>query len=198
MKQIERLKKEAIEYRTKGLDSEDIAREMNLSRETVDWLLSRTIKEEPPVDVKIGWRSIGVYPNRIAMISSIMADIVFEEMEKGDWTPDIAVGIAHNGIAFATFLANELGIEFAIYRPGKQGSTGSLGANYAGVDGKKIVIVDDVLGTGTTMRGTINTLRGYGGKPVLGILLVNKTEVNEIDGMPIRALIRARAIAVKR
>jgi len=194
----EKLKKRVMEYRSKGFDSDEIAREMNLSRQTVAWLLSRSLEEVPPADVKIGWRSIGVFPHRMRMISSIMVDIILEEMEKGDFVPATVLGIAHNGVFYAVFAAEELGIEFTTYRPGREGTTGGLGANYAGLDGKNVVIIDDVLDTGRTVRGAIETVRSYNADPKVVVVLLNKTEMNEIDGVPLRALIRARVIAGER
>jgi len=194
----EKMKKIAMEYREKGFDPEEIAREMNLSRETVAWLLSRSLDGTPPADVKIGWRSIGVFPHRMRMIADIMVDIAYEEMEKGEWIADTVTGIAHNGIIYGAFTAEDLGVEFTTYRPGKDGGTGGLGANYAGIDGKNIVIVDDVLGSGKTVRGAIETMRSYNADPRLVVVLVNKTQMDEIDGVPLRALIRSNAIVGER
>ncbi|MCI0497610.1 MAG: orotate phosphoribosyltransferase-like protein [Thermoplasmata archaeon] len=193
----EKLKKKAMEFRSMGFDPDEIAREMNLSRETVAWLLSRSMKDSPPADAKIGWRSIGVFPHRMRLISEIMVDIVFEEMEKGDFAPDTVIGVAHNGIVYGAFTAEELGIEFTTYRPAKEG-TGGFGANYASVDGKEVVIVDDVLDTGRTVRGVIDAARANNADPKLVVVLLNKTEMNEIDGVPLRSLIRARVIAGER
>jgi len=194
----EKMKKIAMEYREKGFDPEEIAREMNLSRETVAWLLSRSLDGTPPADVKIGWRSIGVFPHRMRMISEILVDIVGEEIEKGEWVPDTVIGIAHNGIIYGAFTAEDLGIEFTTYRPGKDGGTGGLGANYAGIEGKNIVIVDDVLDTGRTVRGAIETARSYNATVKLIAVVVNKTQMDEIDGVPLRALMRANPIIGER
>jgi len=194
----EKMKKIAMEYREKGFDPEEIAREMNLSRETVAWLLSRSLDGTPPADVKIGWRSIGVFPHRMRMIATIIVDIVYEEIEKGEWIPDTVMGIAHNGIIYGAFTAEDLGVEFTTYRPGKDGGTGGLGANYAGIDGKDVVIVDDVLGTGHTVRGAIETARSYGAIPKLVVVVVNKTQMDEIEGIPLRALMRANPIIGER
>jgi len=46
----------------------------------------------PPSDVKIGWRSLGVYGARIAMMSEILSDIIVEEMEKRDLDVDVVLG----------------------------------------------------------------------------------------------------------
>src|SRR5213596_2941648 len=71
MKDVNAIAKRALEYKEKGLSEKEIADELHLSPETVTWLLTRGVKGgEPPKDVKIGWRSIGVYGNRIGFMAS--------------------------------------------------------------------------------------------------------------------------------
>jgi len=146
--------------------------------------------EERPTDVRIGWRSIGVRPERIAAIGSIMADIADEELGATDI--DTIVGVSINGISFAHEVARCLGSEYTIYRnvAGDDGH-GVLSNKYGQVSGKKIVIIDDVMSSGTTLSKTINSIRAAGGEVGLVIVLVNKTTRNEIDGVPLRGMIRA-------
>ena len=195
MKSIEELAKRARELKERGLDTKEIATELHLSTTTVEWLLTKAIEEGPaPKDVKIGWRSIGVYPFRIGKIAEIMADIILEEMEKRNFDVDSVVGILINGIPFATLIAEELNVEMIIYRPHPQRKDGAFSSNYAHVEGKKVVIVDDVLSTGETMKKAIEDIKRAGGEPVLALVLVNKTQWDEIEGVPLRALIRARLL----
>ena len=72
---------------------------------------------------------------------------------------------------------------------------GAFSSIYASVEGKKVVLVDDVVSTGDTLRAALADVGEAGGTPVLAVVLVNKTSHDELDGMPLRALIRARAIA---
>ena len=195
MKSVEELAKRARELKERGLDTKEIATELHLSTTTVEWLLTRAIEEGPaPKDVKIGWRSIGVYPYRISKIAEIMTDIVLEEMEKRQFDVDSVVGILINGIPFATFVAEELNVEMIIYRPHPKRKEGAFSSNYAHIEGKKVVIVDDVLSTGETIKKAIEDIRNAGGEPVLAVVLVNKTQWDEIEGVPLRALIRARLL----
>ena len=60
--------------------------------------------------------------------------------------------------------------------------------------GEKVVIVDDVLSSGVTMTRTIKAIRESGGEVGLVVVLVNKTTRNEIDGVPLRGIIRAVAV----
>ena len=45
------------------------------------------------------------------------------------------------------------------------------------------------------MRGAIKHLRELGATPILALVIVNKSERSDIDGVPLRSLIRAQAIS---
>jgi len=190
MKEIEALIKKALKYKESGLTDDEVADELNVSKDTVVWLLSKRKDKKPPIgDVKIGWRSVGVYPSRIGFISDALSDIILEECE----SVDTAVGIALNGIPFATCVADKLGLEMAIFRPHHQKS-GAFSSNFASVKEKNVVLVDDVVGTGVTFKSAIKATKAEKGKPVLCLSILNKRAQNSINGVPLRALIRARVI----
>lgn len=198
MKSLEALIEKALELKEKGLSEKEIGDELHLSLNTVTWLLVKGLKGgAPPPDVKIGWRSIGVYANRIGFVSATMSDIILEEMEKTGEDFDSVCGIAINGIPYATFVSEELGKELVIYRPSeaRQRGGGLFSSNYAGVEEKKIVIVDDILSSGDTIKGAIADITESGGSALLAVVMVNKTEHDDIDGVRLRAMVRARAIA---
>lgn len=196
MKSIDALVRKAMEYKEKGLSEKEIGDELHLSPETVTWLLTRGVKgEAPPRDIKIGWRSVGVYGNRIGFIAAAMTDVILEEMEKRDLEVDSILGIAINGIPYATLISEDLGRELVVYRPAaERHKGGAFSSNYAGVDGKNVIIIDDVISTGETIRGAIKEIQEAGGQAVLAMVLVNKTDRDDVDGVPLRALIRARGI----
>ena len=186
---IEELRSLASGLRKKGLNSQQIADELSLSQDTISWLLAGEDTVDKPQDVRIGWRTIGVRPQRIAAIGSIMADVVYEEC--GD-SIDTVVGISINGILFANAVGTDLECEVAIHRnvDGEPGQ-GSLSNKYGQVAGKKIAIVDDVFSSGQTMSKTIQSMKDAGADVALCMVLVNKTTRNEIDGVPLRGVIRA-------
>lgn len=198
MKSIDALVKKALEFKEKGFSEKEIADELHLSSETVTWLLTRGVKGgEPPKDVKIGWRSVGVYGNRIGFMAAAMTDIIVEESEKRADEPDAILGVAINGIPYAALISEELGKELIIYRPSaeRHKKAGAFSSNYASPQGKKIVIVDDVLSTGETLKAAIRDAQEAGGTVALAVVLVNKTGNDLVNGVPLRALIRARSIA---
>jgi orotate phosphoribosyltransferase len=189
---IEELKTVALNLRKEGLNPQQIADEMSLSQDTIAWLLTDASEVERPNDVRIGWRTIGVRPERISAIGDIMADIVIEELGSN---VDTIVGISINGIAFAYEVARNLSVEMTVYRTTDSGDgQGSLSNKYGQVSGKSVVIIDDVLSSGVTMSRTIESIREKGGEVLLAVVLVNKTTRNEIDDVPLRGLIRAVSV----
>ncbi len=196
MKSIDELIQKALQLKEQGMSEAEIGNELHLSTETINWLLTHgKTGENPPADVKIGWRSIGVYGERIGYLSQIMTSIILEELERQNTSADTVLGIAINGIPFATLISEELGLELAIYRPHpERKGAGAFSSNYAGVEGKKVIVVDDVMSSGTTLRSTINDLERLGAVPVLALVLTNKSGNNDVDGVPLRALLRTRAL----
>ena len=190
---IEELKVLAANLRKEGLNTQQIADELSLSQDTSTWLLTGTGEQDRPTDVRIGWRTLGVRPHRIASVGAIMADVADEEI--GFDNVDTVVGISINGIAFAYEVARSLESDMTVFRTTDGGEgNGSLSNKYGQVAGKSVIIIDDVLSSGVTMSKTIESIREAGGEVVLAVVLVNKTTRNEIDDVPLRGLIRAVAV----
>ena len=193
MKEIDALINKALKYKESGLTDYEIGEELNVSKETAIWLLNKAKETKPEGDVKIGWRSLGVYPSRIGFISDALCDVISEECMNRDLDLDTIIGIAINGIPFATCVADRLGLELSIFRPHHQKS-GAFSSNYASIKEKNVVLVDDVVGTGETFRSAIKAIKAEKGTPVLCVCLLNKRATNDIEGIPLRSLIRARAL----
>lgn len=195
MKSIDELAETAKQLKQKGMNDKDIATEMHLSLNTIIWLLSGESKiEKAPGDVKIGWRSVGVYSNRIYNVAEVMADIIEEETQRLEKNIDTVVGVTINGIPYATFIADILGTELGIFRSITTKGEGTFSSNYANISGKNVVIVDDVISTGETISKAISAVKKEKGNAILVVVLTNKTTKDEIDGVPLRALIRARLL----
>jgi orotate phosphoribosyltransferase len=192
MKSLEELYSRAMELKNKGMSDKEISTELHLSVNTITWLLSKDLKGSRVSDTKIGWRSIGVFGNRIEKIAEIMADIVVEEVPDDEFTS--IMGITINGIPYATMMSDLLERELIVYRPHPSGKEGLFSSNFAGVNGKKVVIVDDVISTGETMKRTIDDVRNKGGEVSLCVVLVSKLSTDEINGVPVRSLIRATMV----
>ena len=172
---------------------------MHLSQATVEWLLAKqasdNFTDNIPADVKVGWRTIGVSGTRIQAIAEIMADVILEEQENRLFELDMVAGLTNNGVPLATIISDILGLDFGMIRPSRgEGNETDYASNYAGLKDKHIVIVDDVVSSGKTATEAIDFVKKEGGNPVLAIVLINKKASDEIDGIPLRALIRARPV----
>ena len=187
---IDELREKVAEMIEQGLNTQQIADELSISQRTVMWLNSGAAEVDHPDDIQIGWRTIGARPNRINAIGAIMADIVVEELENLGGEVNTIVGISLNGILFANSIADQLEVDVAIFRSVSEEGDGHLSNKYGNVAGRKVVVVDDVLSSGETMRKTIKTLQDEGAEVVLSMVMVNKTEENAIASVPLRGLIR--------
>ena len=195
---IENMAIKANELREEGHTTREIGQEMHLSKATIEWLLAKqassNFSEQLPPDVKVGWRSIGVSGSRINSIAEIMADIILEEQEKREFDFDMIAGITNNGIPLATVISDLLGADFGMIRPSREGTQTNYASNYASLKNKNVVIVDDVISTGSTTKEAINFVREKEGNPVMVIVLINKKPDDKIKKVPLRALIRARPV----
>ena len=196
---IEKMSVKAKELKSKGHSTREICQEMHLSQATVEWLLAKqasdNFTENIPADVKVGWRTIGVSGTRIQAIAEIMADVILEEQENRQFELDMVAGLTNNGVPLATVISDILGLDFGMIRPSRgEGNETNYASNYAGLNNKNIVVVDDVVSTGSTATEAIDFVRKEGGTPVLAIVLINKKADDEINDVPLRALIRARPV----
>jgi len=193
MNEIDALINKALKYKENGLTDHEIAQELNVSKETALWLLSKGKEKKPEGEILIGWRSIGVYPCRLNFISDALCDIILEEVEKKGLQIHTVLGIAINGIPYATYIADKLDLELAIFRPHHE-KAGAFCSNYAEVKDKNVVLVDDVVGTGFTFKTSIKAVKSEGGNPVLCLSLINKKSWDQIEKVPLRSLIRTIVI----
>ena len=196
---IENMSVKAKELKNKGHSTREICQEMHLSQATVEWLLAKqasdNFTDNIPADVKVGWRTIGVSGTRIQAIAEIMADVILEEQENRQFELDMVAGLTNNGVPLATVISDILGLDFGMIRPSRgEGNETNYASNYAGLNNKNIVVVDDVVSTGSTATEAIDFVRKEGGTPVLAIVLINKKADDEINDVPLRALIRARPV----
>ncbi len=197
MKNIDDLMESARELQDRGLKTGEIADELNVSRETVNWLLSQDSgeEEEVPSDIHVDWSAIGGSSERLSLVSQALVDLIREDV--GDEV-EVVVGIAKAGTPVASLVAEELGCELADYTPRKQKWTGeeydslrgSFSRNFADVGGKKCVIVDDVVTSGTTMTEAIRFVEEKNGDPISAAVLANKSNETVIDGVRINSLIQ--------
>ena len=195
---IENMMARAKELKEEGQSNREISQEMHLAQATVDWLLakqaSENFDETLPPDVKVGWRTIGVSGFRIQAIAEIMADVILEEQDNLGFELDMVAGVTNNGVPLATMVSDLLGVDFGMIRPSREGTQINYASNYAGLKGKNIVLIDDVVSSGSTSEEVIKFVKAREGVPVLAMVLINKKADNKIEDVPLRALIRARPV----
>ena len=188
---IEELRGQVESYRSEGLSTQQIADEMSLSQTTVLWLSSKETMGDQPKDIRVGWRSIAVKGSRIEAISSVFCDIIEEECGEDI---EVVVGISLNGIAFAQSVASMMDLEISISRSINEDGNGHISDVYADVRGKNVVIVDDVISSGTTMKKTIKNLRALDANVMLCMVLANKSTDDQLEGVSLRGLIRVVSV----
>ena len=183
----------ARELHDKGLRSGEIADELNISRETATWLLTRakTSQEPAPKDIYVNWSEIGINAERLRFISLALVDMILETGE-----PDVVVGIALSGLPLATLVADEIGAELAVFVPQKQKGSededikGSFSQNFAEIAGKSCAIVDDVITTGGTATEIIELIKEMKATPISVAVLIDKRGIDQIQKVPIRSLVQ--------
>ncbi|MCD1293713.1 orotate phosphoribosyltransferase [Methanocella sp. CWC-04] len=201
MRNVNDLIEKAIELRNRGLRSGEIADELNISRETAMWLLTRAKKETGapvPKDIFIDWKMIGKSSSRLMLIATCLADMVEEVLNELDTNVDVVVGVALSGIPLANIVAYQYGVEFAVLHPGKHRSEegrpvemqSTFSENYASVKGKRCVIIDDVITSGSTMEEAIKLIDDMGGETVAIAVMIDKKGAETIASVPVRSLYR--------
>ncbi len=195
---INDLIKRALELRAKGFRAGEIADELNVSRETATWLLTRYKKDEaPPVpkDIFIDWSGVGRSSKRMRYFANALTDVVLENI--GAENVDVVVGIALAGVPLASLVANDLGANLAVYRPKKSRwepeaveVKGTLSTMYSTVEGKKCVVIDDVISSGATVTETIEILRITGATPVAVAVMIDKKGLDKVKDVPVYSLIK--------
>ncbi|MEJ8542856.1 orotate phosphoribosyltransferase-like protein [Methanothermobacter wolfeii] len=195
--------KKAQELRNRGFTTGEIADELNVSKDTARWLTLQTTtsmsKKEAPVDFAINWESLGGSSSRMRYVSAAMADMALKY-----GVADVVLGIAISGVPFATLMADVMGVEtgletsLAVFHPVKhrkdEEAKGAISSNFARVKGKRVVVVDDVITSGRTIREAVEVLKSQGATPVAVTVLIDKKGISEVAGVPVESLIRVRRL----
>lgn len=200
MKNIENLMKKATELKAEGLVEGQISEELNVSSETVTWLLTHAEKASTspgPKDISVDWSVIGKSAFRLSHVSEALSDILYETLDESDGGVDVVVGIALSGLPLASMVANSLSSELAVYTPSKQMLTsesgkarGNLSANFSAVMDKECILVDDVITSGRTLEEAVEYLDEHGAKINAIAVLIDKKGTDEIAGVPVVSLLK--------
>lgn len=200
MRNITELMQKAHELKEKGFTTGEIADELNISRETALWLVTRETeaKKKVPRDIYIDWSVVGSNPAVLRHLSLALSELIRATIKENNLPqPDVIAGIAASGIPIATIIAEDMNASLSVIRPkkhmwepdmrSKQG--GFILSNFSQVKGKNVVIVDDIATTGTTIKDTIKLLSENGAKPLAAVVLIDKKGLKSIEGKPVKALV---------
>ena len=191
MRKLEDLVQRAKKLKEKGLTTGEIADELNVSRETALWLLTQG--DVSPADIYVSWSSIAKNGKRMRHIASIMVDMI-EEVT----SPQVVIGVATSGVPLATLVAEELGCSLAIFYPKKlkweqeeeERLEGVISENFARIDSKKCVVVDDVISTGRTIEDVAAYAKKREAKIQCACVIVDKQSRDSIAGIPVLSVFR--------
>jgi orotate phosphoribosyltransferase len=201
MKNIDDLIDSAAELAGRGLSKGEIADELNVSKETASWLVSRSGATTPekrdgtsPHDIHVDWSAIGRDSARLAHVGRAMADLLSKQGEDVDLT----IGIEKAGAPLATTVSRELDTDLGTYAPSKhqwdddsaEELNGSFSRNFAQIRDRDCYVVDDTITSGTTMTETVKAVRDHGGNPLACAVLTDKRGVEEIEGVPVYSLVQ--------
>jgi orotate phosphoribosyltransferase len=192
----EKLIKDAQELRSRGFTTGEIADELNVSKDTARWLILQGTgqkkgekQEKAPLDFAINWKSLGGSSVRMKYVSAALVDMALEHGE-----PEVIVGITVSGIPFATMMADIIGADISVFHPIKhrkeEDAQGAVSSNFASVQGKRVVIVDDVITSGRTIGEAIRVFKDLGADPLAAVVLIDKKGINELEGVLVESLIR--------
>ena len=90
-----------------------------------------------------------------------------------------------------------MSIIVAVFHPNKHrkdtdttDDEGTISTNFGSVKDKKVIIVDDVITSGKTVKEVIHTVKDQGGEPICVTVLIDKAGLSEIEDVPIESLIK--------
>jgi orotate phosphoribosyltransferase len=194
----QKLIERAYELRNRGFTTGEIADELNVSKDTARWLIlqgtdKKKTAQTAPLDFAINWKSLGKSSVRMKYISSAMVDMAIQY-----GVPEVIVGITVSGIPFATMMAEIIDADIAVFHPikhrkGKEGR-GALSSNFANAEGRKVVIVDDVITSGGTIGEAIKVIKNLGAKPLAAVVLIDKKGLSEVEKVPVESLIKVNRL----
>jgi orotate phosphoribosyltransferase len=128
----------------------------------------------------IDLRRLYSYPQTARMVANLLLQVV-------DIEYDALAGVATAGVPLAAYMACLSGKPLGYVRPAKkQHGTGSLVEG--NLEGKTVVVVDDVATTGGSLSSAIEALREYGAKPVAATVVVDREQGarKRIEGLGVK------------
>ena len=96
-----------------------------------------------------------------------------------EFSPDVIFGPAYKGIPLAVAVAQAIGgnVEYAYNRKeAKDHGEGGIIVGASSLTGKRVLIVDDVMTTGTSSGEAVEIIRAHGGIPIAAVIAFDRQE----------------------
>ena len=119
------------------------------------------------------------HPEYCAEVSEIIA----EKLKKASIDVDLCVGPAMGGVIISYEVAKAIGTN-AIFTE-RVDNEMALRRGFEIPEGAKVIIVEDVITTGKSSFETVEVIRSYGAEVVALTSIVNRSNKDEINGLPI-------------
>ncbi len=167
------LQRELVDMRKKGMDTDKIAEALNLSTDTVIWLITHLDIGESDKrlssDILVDWATIGASPERLRLLGRILAHLVQEKLR----TDEIegVMGLCVNGVPLAQEVSNVIGKPCVIVQT--RGDIDFLSPFFE-IEGKRVVIIDHVISTGRTLQRVVSKLEESDTTPLGIFVFVDK------------------------
>lgn len=202
MRSLDQLIKKAQELKSRGLATQEISEELKVQADTVVWLLLRgkeRLRRPAPIDLFVDWSHIGSNPRRLSLAGWALADLARESIKNDEFEPpDVVLAVEGSGMILGMSVAEELEKPLAVVRPQRIANKklfGAMNPSFASIDNKKVLVVDAVLMEGETVKAAVQTARSVRAKPTGIVVLINKSNQDSVDGVPLKALIQLLTMA---
>lgn len=116
-------------------------------------------------------------------------EVVCRKMADSVRTSNIeaVVGPTTGGVILAYEVARQLGLRGMIAERNEDGPGRSVGRDFHIAPGERVLVVDDVLTTGGSVRETLQAVRDAGGEPVAVAVMVDRSRGAVDFGVPLFA-----------
>ena len=112
-----------------------------------------------------------------------VSEIIAEKLKEANIGVDLCVGPAMGGVIISYEVAKALGTN-AIFTE-RVDNEMTLRRGFEIPEGAKVIVVEDVITTGKSSFETVDVIRSYGAEVVALASIVNRSNKDEINGLPI-------------